>query len=334
MPLPPRKKTGDPILAADWNMLIDSINERTPRAGVGLKLMAASGGFSYSANPPMHSDKGQSPFSVIAIKKYGDDFKVTIKEGWVIVRQPKAGVHPAIKFHMPKYGSVPLDTLPRPQLVMADGDSAWCRYTTDSLGEIGWVPEIIVDAEDHDGTHYLPKNPGESAGTDGEFFVKLFTLMLDGTVPTITVHQQSDIEHYAQLWTGENVGYGAGVFQKYDPVDEKYKFRTIKAAPGTCLDVFESGDEVIVTIMSGIAFYLLVHRQLYDTRPVIDSYVNDSGGHVISTYNDQVFFPADATLQHVIRFQNGIAVGYWGGAAPPDYDEGVLKIETTYLEQV
>ena len=43
--LPQKKKPGDPVLAADWNTLLDAIAARTPRAGTGLDLIASSGGF-------------------------------------------------------------------------------------------------------------------------------------------------------------------------------------------------------------------------------------------------------------------------------------------------
>ena len=47
--LPEKKKPGDPVLAADWNSLLDAIAARTPRPGAGLELIASSGGFAYSA---------------------------------------------------------------------------------------------------------------------------------------------------------------------------------------------------------------------------------------------------------------------------------------------
>ena len=47
--LPEKKKPGDPVLAADWNALLDAIAARTPRPGAGLELIASSGGFAYSA---------------------------------------------------------------------------------------------------------------------------------------------------------------------------------------------------------------------------------------------------------------------------------------------
>ena len=69
MKLPTKKKPGDPVLASDWNLLLEAISARTPRPGFGLKLSETSGGFSYSSPPPIIRQKGQSPFSVIVIEK-------------------------------------------------------------------------------------------------------------------------------------------------------------------------------------------------------------------------------------------------------------------------
>ena len=130
--LPQKKKRGDPILAEDWNTLLDAIAARTPRPGTGLELIASSGGFAYS-QPSNLIIPRQSlpPFAVIGIEKpaegEGDTYQVIIKEGWVIERKPKTEDHPAVKFHMPKSGSgedgVKLDMIPRPKIEMKIGDT-------------------------------------------------------------------------------------------------------------------------------------------------------------------------------------------------------------------
>ena len=92
MRLPQKKKPGDPIMAEDWNLLLDAIAARTPRPGDGLKFISSSGGFAYAApTAARRHSQGQPPFSVIGIAKSGGGYKVTIKEGWVIERQPKTG---------------------------------------------------------------------------------------------------------------------------------------------------------------------------------------------------------------------------------------------------
>lgn len=44
---PPKKKKDDPVLATDWNLLIDAITARTPCPSAGLELTFTSSGFTY-----------------------------------------------------------------------------------------------------------------------------------------------------------------------------------------------------------------------------------------------------------------------------------------------
>lgn len=229
MNLPPKKKKDDPILASDWNKLIDAIAARTPAPGAGLVLSAGTtAGFNYSLPTPLGQlPKGQSPFSVIAIEKgESSQYLVTIKEGWVIERNPPVASHPAVILWMPVYGGVSLNHIPRPQLHVGVNEIAWCRYKCGPTGMINYTPEIVVVAADQPGAHYYPADP-EGSGGDGDCYVKLFKLVMDGESPAIEVYQQSDIEHYAVLWTGENVGTGLGVFKKHDETVNIYKFRTL-----------------------------------------------------------------------------------------------------------
>lgn len=225
--LPQKKRPGDPVLAEDWNTLLDAIAARTPRPGAGLELIASSGGFAYS-QPGNSLIPRQSlpPFAVIGIEKAASSYEVIIKEGWVIERKPKSEDKPAVKFHMPKAGETTLDTIPRPKIAMSIGDTLWCKYQTDIMGEISEEPEVIVAAEDQDGTHYYPEDP-EGSGQEGTYYVKLFKLEDDGGTPRVKVYQQSDIEHWGQLWTGENVGGGSRVYKVHKETENIYKFRTI-----------------------------------------------------------------------------------------------------------
>ena len=243
MKLPQRKKPGDPVMSSDWNLLLEALAARTPCPGIGLQFIASSGGFSYSA-PPHNGElpKGQPPFSVIAIEKDGSSsYKVTIQEGWVIERRAKTADHPHVKFNMPKYGETALDTIPRPQISMSIYDILWCRYRTDKAGLVTGTPEIIVDSNDKDGIHYWPGDPADEYGGDGDYYVKLFKLVLDDGCPKVIVYQQSDIEHYAQLWTGENVGGGVGIFKKHDEDNNTYQFRTVDGRGGYTGDTPDAG---------------------------------------------------------------------------------------------
>jgi hypothetical protein len=228
MRLPQKKKPGDPVLASDWNILLDAIAARTPRPGTGLELIASSGGFAYSRpGPGLANTPNLPPFAVIGIEKDSSSYLVTIKEGWVIERKPKTSDSPTVKFHIPKAGDKALDSIPRPQIAMSIGDTLWCKVTAGITGEINAPPEILAASGDQNGNHYYPEDP-EGSGSDGTYFIKLFKLEQEDGTPKVKVYQQSDIEHWAQLWTGENKGDGSRVFKEHDEAENIYYFRTIK----------------------------------------------------------------------------------------------------------
>ena len=124
-------------LGAVTATVLSAIAARTPRPGAGLELIASSGGFAYSRpSPGSAPHAGLPPFSVIGIEKGTGGYLVTIKEGWVIERKPKSEDTPAVKLHSPKAGDKTLDSIPRPQIAMSIGDTLWCKFTTDMMGEI------------------------------------------------------------------------------------------------------------------------------------------------------------------------------------------------------
>ena len=85
MRLPPKKRPGNPILASDWNTLIEALEARTPRPSAGLDLISVSGGFAYrvrqmgggSATIP------GEPFAEIITWKDGETKKTGIRGGVV-----------------------------------------------------------------------------------------------------------------------------------------------------------------------------------------------------------------------------------------------------------
>lgn len=304
MKLPQKKKPGDPVLASDWNMLLEAIAARTPCSGSGLNLSASSGGFAYSVPPPIGQlPKGQPPFSVIAVARDGSSYLVTMKEGWVIERQPMTGSHPAVVFHMPGYGGTSLDTIPRPQLAMSINDIAWCRYKCGPTGLINYTPEIVVVAADQPGAHYYPADP-EGSGGDGDYYVKLFKLVLDGSSPRVIVYQQSDIGHVAQLWTGENVGTGLGVFKEHDEEENAYKFRTI-TGPGVSLS--GDGNEILI---GGDGAHL-------DLKVINRNYTLGEGDVLVLT---------GYSFGHKYRWRHGHYVGRYAFDAVPLDGDGALTI--------
>ena len=86
MKLPPKKRPGNPILASDWNMLLDALTARTPRPSAGLELVSMSGGFAYRVR---QSSSGESsggtpcPFGEIITWNVGTIGKTGIRGGIV-----------------------------------------------------------------------------------------------------------------------------------------------------------------------------------------------------------------------------------------------------------
>ena len=245
MRLPPRKKPGDPILAADWNLLLEAIAARTPRPGSGLELVTAAGGFTYSAAQALASAQSPAPpFSVAGIRKDGGSWKVTINPGWVVERILSSG-QPAVKFHMPAAAGTALDAVPRPEITMSTGGYLWCRYTTDANGTVTGIPEIDSGASVPAGQHNQPPDP-EGSGLPGEFVVRILQLEDASGGPSVRLFQQSDIAHFSTLWRGISTGSGARVFTSHSA--DGYRFRSISGrASGAQIAATEDGGTIRIT---------------------------------------------------------------------------------------
>lgn len=61
MKLPPKKRPGNPVLASDWNTLVDALAARTPRPSAGMELVWTSGGFIYRVRPTAASASAAEP---------------------------------------------------------------------------------------------------------------------------------------------------------------------------------------------------------------------------------------------------------------------------------
>jgi hypothetical protein len=85
MKLPPKKRPGNPILASDWNTLVDALGARTPRPSAGLELINTSGGFAYRmrqiASSGGGTDPAECPFGEIITWTEGETTKTGIRGG-------------------------------------------------------------------------------------------------------------------------------------------------------------------------------------------------------------------------------------------------------------
>ena len=118
-----------------------------------------------------------------------------------------------------------MSTRPRPEITLTNGDFGVCNFTTNADGYVTGFPTIEVGA-DTPSVHHEPAS-GEGSGYAGDYWVKLFKFDINAGAPTITVYQQSDIEHQ-RLWTGRNVGGARYIHKEWSGADDTYDFRTLE----------------------------------------------------------------------------------------------------------
>ena len=86
MRLPDKKRPGNPILASDWNLLIEAIAARTPRPSPGLELVHGSGGFSYRLRqlaPGNAAAPAPHPFQILGSLDEGGNPRISINYGQI-----------------------------------------------------------------------------------------------------------------------------------------------------------------------------------------------------------------------------------------------------------
>lgn len=177
------------------------------------------------------------PFFPLSIVEEGGSWRVTIQPGSVATWDPRPDTNP-LDLYDPTINGTPMQTNPKPVLVVTPGEWVVVKIKTDIQNVITETPEILVI--DSDGTHYIP-DVADTDGNEGEYFIKLFKFdVLDGAV-VVTSQVQSDILMSPYLWTGENRGGGIGrVLKDYDAVAATYRFRTLGEGFGT--EVKQVGD--------------------------------------------------------------------------------------------
>lgn len=87
MRLPAKKRRGNPILASDWNLLIDALEARTPRQSPGMELVFTSSGFAFRVRKSSSSDATVGtpcPFGEIITWTDGGTPKIGIRGGIIL----------------------------------------------------------------------------------------------------------------------------------------------------------------------------------------------------------------------------------------------------------
>ncbi len=181
-----------------------------------------------------------APFSLANLRIDGADYFVTLHPGYLRDILPKGGIGvDGISFIMPQGGdSVPLDAATPPEFELALNDSLYLSYGTDKTGIVKGDPApavIVVPSADvpKKTTHYQPTAGDGGSGVDGLYYVRLGKLGGTGAEDaTWQPFQNSDVEHYHDLFTGKNIGTGSSIFKERNVTDDSYEYRRVKGGFG------------------------------------------------------------------------------------------------------
>jgi len=207
------------------------------------------------------------PFFPVAISQDGGSFEVTLQPGSVASWDPHTGAD-TLDLHIPLINGTPMNEDPRPTIFVGEGQWVSVKIKTDLQNLITETPEIL--AQEGEGTHYIP-DVADTAGSEGEYLVKLFKLELLDDAIVITSGVQSDILLSPYLWTGENSGGGTGrVLKDYNAAASIYRFRTLEYGYGT--EVVQEGDLIRTrfygdSVGSGAEIYVPPEDPVVDEDP-------------------------------------------------------------------
>lgn len=252
MPLPPRPQRLGDVLT--WcGRLWEWARALKPLGGPGIIVRASPSGHIISVASGLRR-KTPPPFCPRRVRKGADaTYEVTIHPGYLvdIVTMGSTSSTPpdGRQFFDPKVTvgetQVSIFSRPRPVLQMEVGQTAVLEYRTDKFGNVKTdVPVAIKVMPDADAKteHYQPKDGDGEGGADGLYRVRLFTLETRDGVVEARVYQQSDVEHYHDLWTGKNIGSGVGVYKGRNAELDSFEFHKILAKYG--LVASKEGDDI------------------------------------------------------------------------------------------
>ena len=196
----PRKKSGDPVAAEDWNRVLDMLEQALVMPGRGYRVRRSKQG-TVLAIQPGESGGGaggsSGRFTVTKGTGEGEGHFVKISEGLVYEQNitAKEGDPPVdkpVKVHVPIVGAGLIDDDPAPTLAVADGQVVYLKVTTDAKGLIGAV-SVVVDAADMVSTHHEPPNPLSLSGIEGTYYFELAEIAIASGKLTITQVWESDL---------------------------------------------------------------------------------------------------------------------------------------------
>jgi len=191
-------------------------------------------------------------------------YYVTVTRGVVIDRDTSDA--DAVVYFEP----VVLTTGEPTQFAITDPQSVYVHYETDDTGAITGTPEIVVEDSDQESIHYAPPAGSATAGTDGDYYVKLATFTVGPPLKLTMFAAGDNVDHYRELPMFVKAGGTADTFKEFDATEGKYKTRGITA--GTGLTVTERTDDIEVKLDNEGWWGTILHEffiEVTDSTPYI-----------------------------------------------------------------
>ena len=179
------------------------------------------------------------PFQPITIGVESTTASVTIHPGWIreVLTHVPSGTD-AIRFIPIYFGEILLTAASPPIIEMASGDYLYVTYSTDKNGGVKATPtaQVQFGATVPATAHYSPDDDGGSGGVEGSYAVKIAQIFITGNAARWVPYIASDVVHYHEVWPGDNLGEGAGIWKKFDRDTGTQQFRGLKGNYGIIQD--------------------------------------------------------------------------------------------------
>jgi hypothetical protein len=169
----------------------------------------------------------------VEVRKNGANYEVRVKPAFVVHTDLESTETP-VRIYTEIDGTNTWETV-------ASGDTIYVHASTDENGRvtaaemgIGGIPDTV---------RHVPKVDG-AGGTDGEYYFKVATVTIAGTVVTVRQHHQGALEIPQDRFPVEHKGSGAKLVQQWEATSGKLLLRSLLA--GTGITITQGTDDVTV----------------------------------------------------------------------------------------
>ncbi len=171
-------------------------------------------------------------------------FTIKAQPGFVEEVVPQSGVDCVIH-HATLYGGNPhTDDV---EIDIPSGSTLVCVVDQDLTGAVGpHSPRLEVHAAVPESSHWYPTDP-EGSGAAGTMYFKLYKVEKVDGVARITSYHWGPVVVRNDLWTGENLGTGTGIFKEHAETEGAvYYFRSVEGRYGINDSTSVDGDTIVL----------------------------------------------------------------------------------------